>query len=335
MLKKYEVSVNGILDIINEYFFNYINQFNIEQFLTKNNIKIINNKTLLTLSNYIFNKVMLDVKFIASLDPSQNSEDVVLKTKTKGLIATMCYRVATLFYYENFIEDILLREKLAREFMEQVAVDTGVDIHPQAQIDEMFFIDHAKNVVIGATTIIGKRCNIFNDVVLGSKNVKCANNIKRHPTLLNNVTVCAGSRVLGDITIGNDVFICPRAVVTDSVPDNTVVSIVNQLQLTKRNNLVPSQKLTIFGVVPKFKNCVKILGEGFYNPTVLIKLSSDKTLNYQITYWDKNKIIIKFKNKALSKTDVEHVKLIVLSNADKVIVLNSYGLNKALLNLCD
>lgn len=335
MLKNYDVSVNGILDLINNNFEKHLNYENLKSFLVKNNVNIINNNFVLSLSSFIFNKVMLDVKFIASLDPSQNSENLVLQTKTKGLIATMCYRTATIFYYENFIEDKELRQKLAREFMEQVAVDTGVDIHPQARIDEMFFIDHAKNIVIGATTLIGKRCNLFNDVVLGSKNVKSSQNIKRHPTILNDVTICAGARVLGDITIGNNVFICPQAVVTDNIPDNTTVSIVNQLQLTKRINTLPSQKLTIFGVVPKFKNCIKILGEGFYNPTVLIKLKNEKTLNYQITFWDKNKIIVKFKNKALTSKDLVGIKLIVLSNADKVIVLNSFGLNKTLLSLCD
>ncbi len=335
MLKNYDVSVNGILDLINNHFEKYLNYENLKSFLVKNNVNIINNNFVLSLSSFIFNKVMLDVKFIASLDPSQNSENLVLQTKTKGLIATMCYRTATIFYYENFIEDKELRQKLAREFMEQVAVDTGVDIHPQARIDEMFFIDHAKNIVIGATTLIGKRCNLFNDVVLGSKNVKSSQNIKRHPTILNDVTICAGARVLGDITIGNNVFICPQAVVTDNIPDNTTVSIVNQLQLTKRINTLPSQKLTIFGVVPKFKNCIKILGEGFYNPTVLIKLKNEKTINYQITFWDKNKIIVKFKNKALTSKDLVGIKLIVLSNADKVIVLNSFGLNKTLLSLCD
>ena len=335
MLKNYDVSVNGILDLINNHFEKYLNYENLKSFLVKNNVNIINNNFVLSLSSFIFNKVMLDVKFIASLDPSQNSENLVLQTKTKGLIATMCYRTATIFYYENFIEDKELRQKLAREFMEQVAVDTGVDIHPQARIDEMFFIDHAKNIVIGATTLIGKRCNLFNDVVLGSKNVKSSQNIKRHPTILNDVTICAGARVLGDITIGNNVFICPQAVVTDNIPDNTTVSIVNQLQLTKRINTLPSQKLTIFGVVPKFKNCIKILGEGFYNPTVLIKKKKKKTINYQITFWDKNKIIVKFKNKALTSKDLVGIKLIVLSNADKVIVLNSFGLNKTLLSLCD
>ena len=272
---------------------------------------------------------------IKKIDVFQISNAINLIWKTFLQFEAPEYSVEGVQSFKNFIEDKELRQKLAREFMEQVAVDTGVDIHPQARIDEMFFIDHAKNIVIGATTLIGKRCNLFNDVVLGSKNVKSSQNIKRHPTILNDVTICAGARVLGDITIGNNVFICPQAVVTDNIPDNTTVSIVNQLQLTKRINTLPSQKLTIFGVVPKFKNCIKILGEGFYNPTVLIKLKNEKTINYQITFWDKNKIIVKFKNKALTSKDLVGIKLIVLSNADKVIVLNSFGLNKTLLSLCD
>ena len=112
MLKNYDVSVNGILDLINNHFEKYLNYENLKSFLVKNNVNIINNNFVLSLSSFIFNKVMLDVKFIASLDPSQNSENLVLQTKTKGLIATMCYRTATIFYYENFIEDKELRQKL-------------------------------------------------------------------------------------------------------------------------------------------------------------------------------------------------------------------------------
>ena len=336
MLNVTEISVCEIKSLIEQYFLKYINFNNVKNFLLNNGYSL-NDTTdyLMVLSEHIFEILKKDVKFISSLDPSQNNEQKVLITKTKGLIATMCYRIANLFFYNNFIDDKNLNEKVTREFMEQVAVLTGIDIHPQAQIDEMFFIDHGKNVVIGATTIIGKRCNLFNDVLLGSKNVKCSDNVKRHPTIKNDVTICAGARVLGNITIGNNVFISPHAVVTDDILDDTTVSVVNQLQLTKRKNILPSQKLVIYGVVPKFKNCIKILGEGFYNPTVLIKLKGDKVLNYQISYWDKNKIIIKIKNKALTNADCANAKIIVLSGADKVIILNSYGLTKALLTLCD
>lgn len=309
----YEISVNGIKNLITNYFG-----------------KILTDEQITTIAITVNDQINEDVKFIASLDPSQNNVNKVKSLKTKSLVATVCYRVANFIYY---YEDVLIevRQKLAREFMELVACKTLIDIHPGAKIGKCFFIDHGVNVVIGETCEIGDNCNIFNDVVLGSKNVKTAKAVKRHPTVKNNVTICAGSRVLGNITVGDNCFISPHAVVLDDVPDNTHVGIVNQLQLTKKVNSLPSQKLIVYGVVPKFKNTIKILGEGFYNPTVLIKLKNDKVLNYQISYWDKNKILVKFKNVVpFKESDVSGAKIIILSNADKVIVTNSYGLTKAL-----
>lgn len=311
----YEVTYNGIKELVIDNFKDYLTLEMIED-----------------VSNVSYDMLKKDMSFIASLDPSQNSIEMVQKTKTKSLIATMCYRVANTLYYKGYLKE--KTDIIPREFMEKVASQTGIDIHPQAIIGEQFFIDHGVGVVIGATTIIGKCCNIFNNVILGSKNVKTAKQSKRHPTLKDNVTICAGCRVLGDITIGNNCFISPNAVVLDDVPDNTHISIVNQLQLSKNGNRLPSQKMIVYGVVPKFKNTIKILGEGFYNPTVLIKLKGEKQLNYNIVYWDKNKILIKIKNTIpFQHSSVSGAKIVVLSNADKVIITQSYGLTKTLTTL--
>lgn len=311
----YEVTYNGIKELVIDNFKDYLTLEMIED-----------------VSNVSYDMLKKDMSFIASLDPSQNSIEMVQKTKTKSLIATMCYRVANTLYYKGYLKE--KTDIIPREFMEKVASQTGIDIHPQAIIGEQFFIDHGVGIVIGATTIIGKCCNIFNNVILGSKNVKTAKQSKRHPTLKDNVTICAGCRVLGDITIGNNCFISPNAVVLDDVPDNTHISIVNQLQLSKNGNRLPSQKMIVYGVVPKFKNTIKILGEGFYNPTVLIKLKGEKQLNYNIVYWDKNKILIKIKNTIpFEHGSVSGAKIVVLSNADKVIITQSYGLTKTLTTL--
>lgn len=311
----YDITIDGIQQLIIDYFGDH---------LSLSQIEIITSK--------VMDLIDKDIHFIASLDPSQNSVEVVKNLKTKSLIATLCYRIANVIFYGGYLDKD--NNKLTREFMEKVASFTSIDIHPQAIIGEYFFIDHGANVVIGSTTVIGKCCNLFNDVVLGSKNVKTALPVKRHPTLKDNVTICAGCRVLGDITIGNNCFISPNAVVLDDVPDDTHVSIINQLQLSKMGNRLPSQKMIVYGVVPKFKNTIKILGEGFYNPTVLIKLKNDKSLNYTITYWDKNKILIKIKNTtAFDHKSVSGAKIIILSNADKVIITQSFGLTKVLTNL--
>ena len=313
---KFDISKEGVKNLTSSAFSKFIKEEEINE-----------------ITNSAWELIESDINFIAKLDPSQNDVKVVKNLKTKGLVATMCYRVANVLYYSSLLDNNT-RAKITRDFMEQVASQTSIDIHPAAKIGKEFFIDHGANVVIGSTCIIGERCNLFNDVVLGSKNVKTAKPEKRHPTIKNDVTICAGARVLGNIIIGNNCFISPHAVVLDDVPDNTHVSIVNQLQLTKKINSLPSQKMIIYGVVPKFKNTIKILGEGFYNPTVLIKLKNEKTLIYQIIYWDKNKILVKIKNTTpLTLSQTSGAKIVVLSNADKVIVTESYGLTKALLNL--
>lgn len=310
----YDISEKGIFKIIKKFFGEHLAVCDVS-----------------SVSCAVWETLEEDIKFIASLDPSQNNVEIVKNLKSKSLVATMCFRIANYLYYSNVLSN---KEKLTREFMEIVASQTSIDIHPAAKIGKQFFIDHGANIVIGSTCIIGERCNLFNDVVLGSKNVKTAKPEKRHPTIKDDVTICAGARVLGNITVGNNCFICPHTVVLDDVPDNTQVSVVNQLQLTKRINSLPSQKLIIYGVVPKFKNTLKILGEGFYNPTVLIKLKNDKSLNYQIIYWDKNKILIKIKNTTpFSLSQTQNAKIVVLSNADKVIITQSYGLTKTLTTL--
>jgi len=258
----------------------------------------------------------------------------VLKTMSIGIVATFGYRIANFFYYLSNNINLQTQSVL---FMENIKALTTIDIHPAAKIGKQFFIDHGANVVVGQTTEIGERCTLFNGVILGSKNVVGVGvGGKRHPTLKNDVTVCANAKLLGNITIGENVFISPGAVVLDDIEDNAQVLIVNQLQIEKnnRNTYLPSQKLMIYGIVPKFKNSIHILGEGIYNPTVLIKLKSEKELKYEITYWDKNKIIVKFKNTTpMQLKDLQGLKTIVLSNSNKVVVLNSAGVTRALTTL--
>ena len=288
------------------------------------------------LSDYVYSTFMLDAEFIVQKDPSLNTIEDLINAKTKASIATYLYRIANFFYYADLSLDQVALRAACKQLMQECLSLTTIDIHPAAKIKKGFFIDHGANVVIGETCEIGEFCNLINNIILGSQNVINAKSIKRHPTLKDHVTVCAGARILGDITLGNNVFIAPYAVVLEDIEDDQKVIITNQLQLTKNSNLacLPSQKLVIYGVVPKYKNSLVIMGESFYNPTVLIKLKGAKTLTYQITYWDKNKIIIKIKNdKPFDKESVEQAKIIVLSNSNKVVLLNNIGLTKTLTNL--
>ena len=108
---------------------------------------------------------------------------------------------------------------------------TGIEIHPGAQIGDRFFIDHGEGVVIGETTIIGDDVLIYQQVTLGGTGKDLG---KRHPTLCNGVIVGAGAKVLGNITIGDNVRIGAGSVVIDDAPENsTVVGVPGRIVLQK------------------------------------------------------------------------------------------------------
>jgi serine O-acetyltransferase len=97
---------------------------------------------------------------------------------------------------------------------------TGVEIHPAAIIGQGVFIDHASGVVIGETAEVGDDVTLYQGVTLGGTSL---DPVKRHPTIGNRVTIGAGAKVLGAITIGDDSRIGANAVVVKSVPPNSVV----------------------------------------------------------------------------------------------------------------
>ena len=97
---------------------------------------------------------------------------------------------------------------------------TGVEIHPAAIIGRNFFIDHGSGVVIGETTIIGDHVTLFQGVTLGGTGKERG---KRHPTLGSHVVVGAGAKILGGMTIGDNVTIGANSVVLKSVPPHSTV----------------------------------------------------------------------------------------------------------------
>lgn len=97
---------------------------------------------------------------------------------------------------------------IPRMMTEMAHSETGIDIHPGAQIGHHFTIDHGTGVVIGATCIIGNNVKIYQGVTLGAKSFpldKDGNPIKgipRHPIIEDDVVIYANATVLGRITIG-------------------------------------------------------------------------------------------------------------------------------------
>ena len=172
-----------------------------------------------------------DVQAAFDGDPAAQDFDEIIFSYP-GLLAISTYRVAHELH--------LLKRPLIPRIMTEYAHNiTGIDIHPGATIDESFFIDHGTGVVIGETTVIGKRAKIYQGVTLGGLSTRGGQSlrgVKRHPTLMDDVTVYSGASILGGETvIGEGVVIASNVFLTQSVPARTRVSGKN-LELQYRNH---------------------------------------------------------------------------------------------------
>ena len=113
---------------------------------------------------------------------------------------------------------------IPRMLNEIVHSDTGIDIHPGAEIGDSFFIDHGTGVVIGETTVIKDNVKIYQGVTLGALSFPkdaCGmllRDIKRHPTIESNVTIYANASVLGPITVGEGSIIGSNAWIKEDIP---------------------------------------------------------------------------------------------------------------------
>jgi len=156
--------------------------------------------------------IRADFKAVFDMDPAARSAVEVILSYS-GFHAIFFHR----------INHMLLKGKVPffPRFFSQVAkIITGIEIHPGATIGKGFFIDHGMGVVIGETTEIGENCLLYQGVTLGGTGKEEG---KRHPTLGNNVVVGAGAKILGNISVGNDVKIGANSVVLNPVPDNSIV----------------------------------------------------------------------------------------------------------------
>lgn len=113
---------------------------------------------------------------------------------------------------------------IPRMITEMAHSETGIDIHPGAQIGSHFTIDHGTGVVIGATCIIGNNVKLYQGVTLGAKSFPLDENgnpikgIPRHPILEDDVIVYSNATILGRITIGKGATIGGNIWITENVP---------------------------------------------------------------------------------------------------------------------
>lgn len=161
---------------------------------------------------------LLDSDVLAAYhgDPAARSVDEVLLCYP-GILAMIHHRLAHTLYQ-------LELPLLARIVAEQAHAQTGIDIHPGAQIGAGFFIDHGTGVVIGETAVIGERVRVYQAVTLGAKRFPTdeeghlQKGLPRHPVVEDDVVIYAGATVLGRVTLGRGATIGGNVWITHDVP---------------------------------------------------------------------------------------------------------------------
>ena len=163
-----------------------------------------------------------DVRAAMDGDPAAKSTDEVV-ISYPGMKAITVNRIA----HELYRAGVPLVPRVMSEYAHAA---TGIDIHPGAGIGPSFFIDHGTGVVIGETAVIGSNVKLYQGVTLGALSFpkdergRLIKGMKRHPNIEDNVTIYAGTTLLGNITIGHDSVIGGNVWLTDSVPPYTKIT---------------------------------------------------------------------------------------------------------------
>lgn len=160
----------------------------------------------------ILKDIRADFQAVFERDPAARSSlDVI--AAYPGFQAAASHRITHYLWRKNFKFTARVMSHLSRFF-------TGVEIHPGALIGKGFFIDHGMGVVIGETSEIGWNVTIYHGVTLGGTSFTKG---KRHPTIGNNVTIGAGAKILGPLTVGDNSKVGANSVVIRDVPPNSTV----------------------------------------------------------------------------------------------------------------
>jgi len=153
-------------------------------------------------------RALEDIRTARHRDPAARN-NFVITVSYQGVHALWHHRAAHWLWNHGM-------KTLGRLWSQHARRETGIEIHPGAQIGRRVFIDHGMGVVIGETAVVGNDVLLFHGVTLGGTTMSPG---KRHPTVGDRVVIGAGAKVLGPLHIGSDARIGANAVLVKDVPD--------------------------------------------------------------------------------------------------------------------
>jgi len=180
-------------------------------------------------SSSIINACARDIEAVRERDPAIESfPEVILHLK--GFMALQSYRIAHHLWQKK-------RKALSLYIQSRISETFDVDIHPAAQIGKGVMLDHANGIVIGETSVIEDNVSILQGVTLGGTGKETGD---RHPKVRAGVLIGAGSKILGNIEIGQGAKIGAGSVVLKPVAPHTTVAGVPAKQIGSPETIMPA-----------------------------------------------------------------------------------------------
>jgi serine O-acetyltransferase len=148
----------------------------------------------------------------------------------KGFQGLQSYRAAHFYWTRG-------RIVLARHLQSRVSEVFAMDIHPAAVIGSGIMIDHGTSVVIGETAVVGDDVSMLHEVTLGGTGKESGD---RHPKVGHGVLLGAGTKILGNVRIGDGSKVGAGSVVLAGVPEHTTVVGVPAHPVCRTSGLDPA-----------------------------------------------------------------------------------------------
>jgi serine acetyltransferase len=295
------------------------------------------------LSHKVFDKVKSDIEAYKN----RFGDYKLLLESNKIIFALCCYRLSNLLcsdelissYYPNkpdsqnkkdFIESLVI------SLGKKCAIVTSLDIHPLAQIGNNFTIG-PKDVKIARNCRIGNNCYIGEGATLG-------NNAQHEITIIlkDNVKIHKNVNIQGHIELGCFCEIEPNIVLKrdsfDSIPENSRICIVNQLQVQiPTTHFDQNERFIVYGIVPEGRSALSIIVNRFSDDFNIDLLDEDGISSKYINIENIHKIgssiqlslslngKIPDKRKFIKKTKVK-----IRVNNLETIIMDSIGLRETL-----
>ncbi|AZD09717.1 Serine acetyltransferase [Pseudomonas chlororaphis] len=147
-----------------------------------------------------------------------------ITSRTKKILSVFSPRFAPILLYRlAYKSNNSGLKTLARLFSLLNFTIFGIEIAVACKIGPGLFFPHTQGTVIGAVSI-GDNAVIYQGVTIGAKDLDFTFDIDHRPVVGHNVVIGAGAKILGGLTLGNNVIVAANSVLLMSVPADVTVA---------------------------------------------------------------------------------------------------------------